>query len=199
MCLSLTACDGGSGTASGKIIDKDISGPTGATHERTIEFGFTWTFGGRGMMRAMNAAGAVDAADIAVDISTYNTVVLDGTGTGILTAKQGDTVLGTTTFTYVVYDSMAIAANPAAVNAWLTNFPSADGYGVSLEDVQTIDTAPGVATMTAEAVYGTTVVTSASSYWASSGGGGCGNPGVGDGGDPFPQMPEIDDPGAGCP
>ena len=138
----------------------------------------------------------MDAADIAVDISTYNTIVLDGSSTGTLIAKQDDTVIGSTHFTYVILDSMAVAADPASVNAWLANYPTADGYEVKLPEVHTIDTAPGVATMTAEAIIGTTAISSVSSSWAAGGSGCVANPGGG--GDTFPEMPIVDDPGTGC-
>lgn len=58
---------------------------------------------------------------------------------------------------------MAVAADPTSVDAWLANFPTADGYEVTLPEVHTIDTAPGVATMTVEPIVGSTVISSASS------------------------------------
>lgn len=199
ICLGLTGCPCQTVTPSGKITGKEVSSPVGTTQEVTVEVAVTATCStGRSSMRMMNAMSTLDAAEIAVDITTYNTVILDGSGTGTLVVKQGDTVLGSTSFGYVVVDSMAVAANPAALNTWLANHPSADGFNVALDGVQTVDTAPGPATMTAEAVYGSTVVATASSSWTAGGSSGCvGNPGGG--GDPFPEMPIVDEPGAGCP
>lgn len=196
ICLGLTGCPCQSVNPYGKIIRTETTGPTGMTEVTTIEGGVTATCATRGLMQMMNAAGAVNAADIAVDISTYNSVVLDGSGTGTLTITEGGTVLGSTSFGYVVLDSMAVAANPAAVNTWLANYPSADGFDVALNGVQTVDVAPGPAAMTAEILYGTTVVSTASSSWTSGGSGCVGNPGGG--GDTFPEMPIVDDPGTGC-
>ncbi|WP_157476227.1 hypothetical protein [Lysobacter sp. Root690] len=200
ICLGLTGCPCGPVTTTGTISKKEITLPSGERQEElTIGASASAQCGkSRSSMLMMNAMSALDAADIAVDITTQNTIILDGSGTGTLAVKQGETVLGSTSFGFVVADSMAVAANPAALNAWLANYPSADGFNIELDGVQKSDIAPGTATVTAEAVYGSTVVASGSSSWATSGSGCVGNPGGG--GETFPEMPVIDeDPGVGCP
>ncbi|WP_148650632.1 hypothetical protein [Lysobacter capsici] len=199
ICLGLTGCPCQTVTPSIKVTGKQSTTPMGEQQDLTIEAGVTASCStGRSMLRMMNAMSALDAADIAVDITTQNTIILDGSGTGTLAVKQGETVLGSTSFGYVVADSMAVAANPAALNTWLANYPSADGFNVELDGVQKFDIAPGAATVTVEAVYGSTVVAADSSSWTTSGSGCVGNPGGG-GGETLPEMPIIDDPGTGCP
>lgn len=200
ICLGLTGCPCESVTPSVTVTKKQTTLPSGEQQDDlTIQAGLSAQCGtGRSSMRMMNAMSALDAADIAVDITTQNTIILDGSGTGTLAVKQGETVLGSTSFGFVVADSMAVAANPAALNTWLANYPSADGFNIELDGVQKSDIAPGTATVTVEAVYGSTVVASGSSSWTTSGSGCVGNPGGG--GETFPEMPVIDeDPGVGCP
>lgn len=62
--------------------------------------------------------------------------------------------------------------------------------------VQTVGIAPSPAAMTAEISYGTTVVRMASLSRTAGGGGCVGNPEGG--GDTFPEMPMVDEPGTGC-
>lgn len=192
ICGSLTACNY---EANGKITGKEVSGPNGTTYEQGFEFGFKITSGKKLWMAAN---GGLDVSDIAIDITGSSTVVLDSAGTGTLLVKQGDSVIGSTAFDYVVLDSMAVASNPALVNAWLANFPSADGYDIELPSVKTLDTEPGLATLTADVYYGNTEITDASTSWASSVGGGCNGNGNGDGGGLYPEQP-IELPGEGGP
>lgn len=191
MCGSLTACNY---SATGEITGKTVNGPTGQTDEMGFKFGVTIS---SGKMHALTSGGGLDVSNIAIDITGNGTAVLDSSGTGTLLVKQGGTVIGSTSFDYVVLDSMAVVANPTLVNAWLANFPSADGYDVELAAIQTVDVAQGIATLTADAYYGGTEITTASASWTSSAGGGCNNPGGGDGGY-FPEQP-IELPGEGGP
>lgn len=190
MCGSLTACGY---SATGEVTGKTINGPTGQTDEMGFKFAVTIT---SGKMQALTAGG-LDVSDLAIDITGNGTAVLDSAGTGTLLVKQGGTVIGSTAFDYVVLDSMAVAANPTVVNAWLANFPSADGFDVELADIPTVDVVPGIATVTAEAYYGGTEITTASTSWASNAGSGCNGPGGNDG-NPIPEMP-IELPGEGGP
>ena len=126
---------------------------------------------------------ALDVSNIAIDITGQGTAILDGSGTGTLLLTQEGTVIGSTTFNYIVMDSMAVVADPATVNNWLTEHPSADGYDVKLHDIPTVDVVPGTATLTVDAYYGSTEISSSSTSWTSGAGNGCipggnhGNPG----------------------
>lgn len=190
--VSLTGCPNVSVTGGVSVTERRT--PEGVFEERTISGGFTISniFG-----RSSN--GTIDVSDIAIDMTGNGTAVLDNWGAATLLVKQDGVVIGSTPFDYVVMDSMAVAANPAALNAWLANFPSADGFDFELHDVQTADTQQGIASLTVDAFYGSDLISSASSSWVSNVGSGCNNPGGGDGGY-FPEMP-IELPGDGgiCP
>lgn len=192
ICVGVTGCNV---TGTGKFTDKEITSPNGVTREQAVEIGITIS---SNKMRGFTASSGVDVSDIAIDITGDGAAVLDGYGTGTLLVKQGGDIIGSTTFDYVVLDSMAVAADPATVNAWLVNYPSADGYDIELASIQTVDTESGIATLTAEAYYGSTEITSISTSWASGAGGGCSGSGGNDG-NPFPEQP-IELPGEGpCP
>lgn len=142
---------------------------------------------------------ALDVSDIAIDITGQGTAVLDGSGTGTLVLTEGGTVVGSTTFNYVVLDSMAVVADPATLNNWLTHYPLADGYDVKLHDIPSVDIVLGTATLTVDAYYGSTEISTASTSWTSSAGSGCipgGNHGD-PGGDQQIELPG--DGGVGCP
>lgn len=196
MCGSLAACDTETNIG---FTRQEVQAPTGVTETTTISVGVKITNKGSANRFSASSIGSLNVEDIAIDITGHRTVVLDGFGTGTLLVKQGDTVMGSTAFTYAVADSMAVIANPSVVNAWLANYPSADGYDVELQDVPTVDTEEGVASLTVDTLYGTTVISTASTSWASGAGGGCNGPGGNDG-NPPPDMP-IELPGDGgiCP
>lgn len=197
VCGSLTACDV-SGTVG--VTRQEVDGPTGHTETTTVTGSITFTRKGSGSsLRAFNTVSGVDVSNLALDITGHRTAVLEGFGTGTLLVKQGGSVIGSTAFDYAVVDSMAVVANPSAVNAWLAHYPAADGYDVELPDIDTIDTEEGVASLTVDTLYGTTVVSSASTSWTSNAGSGCVPPGGNDG-NPIPEQP-IEVPGEGgvCP
>ena len=190
ICGSLTACGG------------DVTFETTVTHTDGPGQNDTTTIGGKmvwkpnGRVHGFRST-ALDVSNIAIDIAGQGTAVLDSSGTGTLLLTDGDTVIGLTTFDYVVMDSMAVIADPSTLNEWLTHYPSADGYNVELHDIETVDTGEGVATLTVDTRYGSNVISTASTSWASSAGNGCENPGGGDGG--VAEMP-IELPGeGGCP
>ncbi|NUO77713.1 MAG: hypothetical protein HOQ32_17085 [Lysobacter sp.] len=196
VCGSVAACDV-SGTVG--VTRQEVDGPTGHSETTTVTGSITFTRKSGNRMSAFSSNSGVDVSDIAIDITGQRTAVIDGFGTGTLLVKQGGSVIGSTAFTYAVADSMAVVADPATVNAWLANYPSADGYDVELADIGTVDTEQGVASLTVETLYGTTVVSSGSTSWTSSAGGGCTPPGGNDG-NPIPEQP-IELPGEGgvCP
>lgn len=169
--------------------------PAGMTETTTVSGTITFTKKGNRSSIASASVTSLDVSDIAIDITGHRTAVLDGLGAGTLVVKDGATVIGSIPFEYAVYDSMAVAADPTTLNAWLANYPTADGMDVSLLDVPTVDTEAGVATLEVQALYGTDVVSTGGTSWPSGAGGGCGNPGGG-GNDPFPEMP-IELPGDG--
>lgn len=186
VCGSVTACDV-SGTVG--VSRQEVDGPTGHTETTTVNGSITFTRKSGNSLRAFSSSnsGAIDVADIAIDITGQRTAVLDGFGIGTLLVKQGGSVIGSTAFDYAVADSMAVVANPSVVNAWLANFPSADGYDVELANLDTVDTEEGVATLTVDTLYGTTVVSSGSTSWTSSAGdNGCVPPIGNDGGSTMP-------------
>lgn len=197
-CVGLSACDV-SGTVG--VTRQEVDGPTGHTETTTVTGSITFTRksgASSNRLAAYSSGGGVDVSDIAIDITGQRTAVLDGFGTGTLLVKQGGSVIGSTPFQYAVADSMAVVADPATVNAWLANFPTADGYDVELPQIDTVDTEAGVASLTVETLYGTTVVSSASTSWASSAGNGCTPPGGNDG-NPVPEQPiELPGEGGGC-
>ncbi len=180
ICGSLTGCDLPSCTLT--TIEPSIT-VTDVAGEPVINAGVKGVFNcasrGARALRVM----ALDVSDIAIDITGQGTAVLDGSGTGTLLLTEGGTVIGSTTFNYVVMDSMAVVADPSTVNNWLTQYPSADGYDVKLHDIPTVDIVPGTATLTVDAYYGSTEISTASASWTSSAGSGCipggnhGNPG----------------------
>ncbi|RDZ29261.1 hypothetical protein [Lysobacter silvisoli] len=195
VCGSLTGCDV-SGTVG--VTRQEVDGPTGHSETTTVTGSITFTRkGGASSNRfaAFSGSSGVDVSDIAIDITGQRTAVLDGFGTGTLLVKQGGSVIGSTPFQYAVADSMAVVADPATVNAWLANFPTADGYDVELPDIGTVDTEQGTASLTVETLYGTTVVSTGSTSWTSSAGSGCTPPGGNDG-NPIPEQP-IELPGEG--
>ncbi|SFK32671.1 hypothetical protein [Lysobacter sp. cf310] len=197
VCGSLTACDV-SGTVG--VTRQEVDGPTGHSETTTVTGSITFTRkSGRSSLSALSMGGGVDVSDIAIDITGQRTTVLDGLGTGTLLVKQGSNVIASTPFDYAVFDSMAVVADPSTVNTWLAQFPSADGYDVELPNIDTVDTEEGVASLTVDTLYGTDVVSTASTSWTSSAGGGCTPPGGNDG-NPIPEQP-IELPGEGgvCP
>lgn len=192
MCAGLTACD--TETTVG-VTRQEVQAPTGTTETTTISVGVKIINKGSSNRFGAFSTGGIDVADIAIDITGHRTAVLDGFGTGTLLVKEGNNVIGLTTFDYAVADSMAVIANPSEVNDWLSHYPSADGYDVDLHEVPTVDTQQGTASLTVDTLYGTTIVSTGSTSWTSSAGGGCNNPGGNDG-NPFPEQP-IELPGEG--
>jgi hypothetical protein len=188
ICTGLTACE--------KTLETEV------TRTETSQGVETTTYRGKMTIKWKRAAEAMsttslDVSQLAVDITGYGTLVPDTAGTGTLILKQGATVIGSTSFAYVVLDSMAVAADPVAVNAWIAQYPSADGFDVELAHIPTIDTDQGVAVLTMETVYGAEVISSTNTSWASSVPT-C-EPNGGDGGW-IPEMPiELPDDGTPCP
>lgn len=191
--VSLTGCPNVSVTGGVSVTERRT--PEGVFEERTISGGFTIS----NIFGRSSSNGAIDVSDIAIDMTGNGTAVLDNWGAATLLVKEDGAVIGSTPFDYVVMDSMAVAADPAALNAWLANFPSANGFDFELRDVQTADTQQGIASLTVEAFYGSDLISSASSSWTSSAGSGC-IPG-GDHGNPGGEQPiELPgDGGVGCP
>ncbi len=195
MCGSLTACDVCPPTV--KSTASRSESPQGVAN--TFGFEVAWNPGSSSCRLHRFSSTGLDVSNIAIDIAGQGTAVLDGSGTGTLLLTQGGTVIGLTTFDYAVMDSMAVVADPATVNAWLDHYPSADGYNVELHDIDTVDTQPGVATLTVETLYENDVMSTASTSWASSAGSGCENPN-GNHGNPFPDQPiELPGDGGVCP
>ncbi|WP_157515271.1 hypothetical protein [Luteimonas abyssi] len=175
-CALMTGCEG-----SGKVGTERTTSSNGVSSSRVyVEMTISWK-------------SAIDASMLAIDLSATNAVVVDGNGTVTVTLLQGGQTIGVGQFGYNVIDGMALVSDPGAVNYWLAGHPGADGYEVVLDDVTTIDTDAGVASLAVEAIYDGYVYGSASSSWGSAGGGGCGGePGGGhDGGVFLPEMPII--------
>lgn len=177
---SLTACGGTASLSAGRTTNSQGI----ETNEIKATVGISW--GTRTQNRLSGVS--LDVNELAIDIRAQGTTVLDNSGTGTLLVTQGGNVVGATPFTYVVMDSMAVAANPSALNAWLAQFPSADGYEVKLSNIQTQDTEEGVASLAVDTLYGTEVVASTTSTWPSCPRRTCGG---GGGGGPLPENPQI--------
>ena len=195
ICGSLAGCDGCGTPDSIKTTATRTETPQDASI--TIHVEVVWK---PAACRLHGASGTgLDVSNISIDMTGQGTTVLDGAGSGTLMLTHDGTVIGLTTFNYVVMDAMAVVADPAAVNAWLSHYPSANGYSVELHDIGTTDTAPGTASLSVDTLYGNDVISTGGTSWASNAGSGCvGNPG-GNPGSPFPEQP-IELPGeGGCP
>ena len=159
ICMGLTACD--------KQFESEV------TRTETSQGVDSTTYRGKLTIKWKRAAEAMsattlDVSQLAIDITGYGTLVPDSAGTGTLILKQGTTVVASTSFAYVILDSMAVAADPAALNAWVAQYPSADGFDVELAQIPTIDIEEGVAILAMDTVYGAEVISSTNTSWASS-------------------------------
>ena len=184
-CVGLTGCEPTGGTFRSTTT---IDPMGGVTQQIVYELRWDWLRDGVAAMRgggfSIATIPAEDIANMAIDYTTVNAAVIDGTGVAQLTLTSNGTPIASQSFPFTVHDSLAFASDPAAVAAWVATQPLADSYTVDVVGVQTVDTGDGTASVTGTAYSDGTPLASSGASWSSDVGT---TPGCGD---PNPEYPQ---------